>query len=280
MINEQVVDYRGTEIKVLDKGLVKLIDFCGSDARIVQAARVSYGEGTKSVSSDRGLIRYLVRNHHNTPLEMVNFTFLVKMPIVIARQHSRHRTAKINEISGRYSIIKDEYYVPNFERMAQQSTDNKQGSSHELIANPRTIQLSMEAEAGQSFQNYDWYVESGLAREVARINLPLSTYTEMYWQMDLHNLFHYLHLRLDSHAQYEIRVYAQAMLDLISPIVPHAVEAFTDYILEGQHFSKQEMYALGAILQNCGVDVEQTASTWLKGRELREFLDKYNTHFE
>ncbi|MGB4587485.1 MAG: FAD-dependent thymidylate synthase, partial [Rectinemataceae bacterium] len=194
---EEILD---KEFKVLDKGFVRLIDYLGGDDRIVQAARVSYGEGTKSYREDAGLIDYLLRHEHTSPFEQVVLTFHVKLPIFVARQWIRHRTARLNEISGRYSIMKDEFYVPVSGDLAEQSADNKQGRSDEPMDADKAASVIERFERGQkaAYGDYSSLVEEGLAREIARINLPLSLYTEWYWQIDLHNLFRFLMLRMDA----------------------------------------------------------------------------------
>lgn len=240
---EMVLD---KEIQVLNKGFVRLVDYMGNDSRIVQAARVSYGEGTKSYRQDRGLIRYLLRNEHTSPFEQVILTFHCKMPLFVARQWIRHRTARVNEISGRYSVMENEFYLPAEEDVQLQSTDNKQGRSQQKISKELvdwTRQL-LEDDQKQAYHSYTQILDKGIARELSRINLPLSLYTQWYWQIDLHNLFHFLKLRLDPHAQKEIRVYAQAMLDLCQKVCPMATEAFQDYILGGVLISASEKEAL------------------------------------
>jgi len=231
---------------VLDKGFVRLVDYLGSDARIVQSARVSYGEGTKTFREDKGLIDYLLRNQHTSPFEQVSLTFHCKMPIFVARQWVRHRTAKLNEISGRYSVMKDEFYLPSDEAIAFQSTDNKQGRSEEDVPPEVKAKVRDLLERGQrqSFVEYEALLEEGVARELARINLPLSLYTEWYWTMDLHNLFHFLALRLDAHAQLEIRKYAEVILDITRAVAPVAVESFENHLLGGVRFNRQELEAL------------------------------------
>jgi thymidylate synthase (FAD) len=227
------------QINVLDKGFVKLIDSMPrlvpetqktADAAITQAARVSYGDGTKSVSEDRGLIRYLYRHTHTTPFEMVEFKFHCKMPIFVARQWIRHRTANVNEYSGRYSIMKDEFYYPEEDNIRQQSKNNKQGGEKVMETVEAQEFLAKLDEACRGAYNlYTEFAEKGMAREQVRMILPVNLYTEWYWKIDLHNLFHFLGLRCDKHAQWEIRVFADAMLSLIEPIVPWAVEAWNDY---------------------------------------------------
>ncbi len=240
---EQILD---KEIKVLDKGFVRLVDYLGDDSRIVQSARVSYGKGTKSYREDKGLIDYLLRNDHTSPFEQVSFTFHIKMPIVVARQWIRHRTAKVNEISGRYSVMASEFYVPAAEDIALQSDDNKQGRQNEPVSAElaKEIQDIISTEQERVYETYTKLLDMGLAREIARINLPLSLYTEWYWTMDLHNLFHFLRLRMDAHAQKEIRVYANAIFEIIKKITPMAAEAFEKHLLTGISLSGSELEAV------------------------------------
>src|SRR6056297_3237596 len=238
------------EFPVLDKGFVRLVDYMGGDERIVQAARVSYGEGTKTVREDRALIDYLLRNRHTSPFEQVVLTFHVKMPVFVARQWIRHRTARINEISGRYSVMEEEFYVPAGDHIALQSDDNKQGRSGETLDPKRQMEIQGELAAQQkrAYQDYMGYIDHGIARELARINLPLSLYTQWYWQMDLHNLLHFLRLRMDAHAQLEIREYANQIFELTKIVAPLAAEAFEQHVLEAGTFSADEMAALRAML--------------------------------
>lgn len=247
------------EIRVLDKGFVRLVDYMGSDQRIVQAARVSYGEGTKSFRQDRGLINYLMRNEHTSPFEQVILTFHTKMPIFVARQWVRHRTARLNEISGRYSIMKDEFYLPEPGQMRGQSDDNKQARSEEVVATADAMIAEMAEDQRHLYAHYEGMIEQGLAREIARSNLPLSLYTEWYWQCDLHNLFHFLALRMDSHAQYEIRVYAEAMAACAKAVAPLAYEAFEEHRLHAVKFSKSEAQALVALLEGREFEMEERA---------------------
>jgi thymidylate synthase (FAD) len=239
------------EFPVLDKGFVRLVDYLGSDSRIVQAARVSYGEGTKSFRQDKGLISYLMRNEHTSPFEQVNFTFHIKMPIFVARQWIRHRTARVNEISGRYSVMANEAYIPDMEHINFQSDDNKQGRSDEPVDQKTREQVAsiLKADQERAFAAYHEMLDLGIARELARIDLPLSLYTQWYWQMDLHNLFHFLKLRLDNHAQYEIRVYAEAILEIIRTVCPMACEAFEQLILHAERFSSREIEAIKTMIQ-------------------------------
>jgi thymidylate synthase (FAD) len=256
------------EFPVLDKGFVRLVDYLGSDSRIVQSARVSYGEGTKSFRQDKGLITYLMRNDHTSPFEQVNFTFHIKMPIFVARQWIRHRTARVNEISGRYSVMADEAYIPTLEHINFQSDDNKQGRSEEPVdpVLQQKVAQILKDDQQRAFTAYHELLDLGIARELARIDLPLSLYTQWYWQMDLHNLFHFLELRLDSHAQYEIRAYAEVILSMVRAVCPMACEAFERLVVGGKRFSSTELEALKAMLdgQDCP----------LSGREKELFDEK------
>jgi len=267
----------GKEFKVLDKGFVRLIDVMGDDSAIVQAARVSYGEGTKTVREDKGLIRYLMRHRHTSPFEMVEFKFHIKLPIFVARQWIRHRTANVNEYSGRYSVIRDEFYVPEIEEIRTQSQINKQGRSDENISPDLAKNIAKKIEDTQSklYSEYEEFLNLNLARELSRINLPLSTYTEWYWKIDLHNLFHFLKLRLDKTAQFEIRKYAEIMADIVKSIVPLSYEAFEDYLLNSVSFSKNELLFLKNIFNNLPqINEESLISAGFSKTESREFLDK------
>ena len=255
------------DIKVLDKGFVRLIDYMGGDERIVQSARVSYGAGTKSFRQDRGLIHYLMRNWHTSPFEQVQLSFHTKMPIFVARQWVRHRTARLNEISGRYSVMKDEFYLPSPEHVCVQSESNKQGRGETLpLEEALALIASMKAEQEESYKTYLAYLEKGVARELARTNLPVSLYTEWYWQIDLHNLFHFLRLRMDAHAQYEIRAFAEAMAVCAKAVAPIAYEAFEEHHLGSVTFSRSEAAALGCLLNAKAIDLE--------GRALATFEEK------
>ena len=256
------------EFVVLDKGFVRLVDYLGGDDRIAQAARVSYGEGTKTHRENKGLIDYLLRNEHTSPFEQVNFTFHLKMPIFIARQWIRHRTARINEISGRYSIMKDEFYVPDGENIAAQSESNKQGREDSPLPEEmqNSIKAALERDQATLYKSYEGFLDSGLARELARINLPLSLYTEFYWQMDLHNLFHFIRLRIHPHAQYEIRTYATVMLDLIEKVCPLACASFRDHIEGGVRFSKAEREEIRKLLDGEEPDLQGRAQERLKNK--------------
>ena len=228
-------------IKCLDKGFVRLVDSMGGDDAIVQAARVSYGQGTSKVSQDRGLIRYLMRHRHTTPFEMVEFKFHCKMPIFVARQWVRHRTANINEYSLRYSEARDEFYYPEPENIQFQSSLNKQGRSGEVPPELKQKVLDYFHENSErSFALYQELNKAGVARELARSLLPVNIYTEWYWKNDLHNLLHFIGLRSDSHAQYEIRVFSDAMAHYVKEKAPFAWEAYQDYVVHGMRFSKIE----------------------------------------
>src|SRR5688572_3316929 len=255
------------EIKVLDKGFVRLVDYMGGDQRIVQSARVSYGAGTKTVREDRGLINYLMKNWHTSPFQQLELTFHTKMPIFVARQWVRHRTARLNEISGRYSLMQHEFYVPEPEHVCYQSESNRQGRSEALPeAEAREVIAAMEKEQREMYANYGSLLDKNVARELARANLPNSLYTEWYWQIDLHNLFHFLRLRMDPHAQYEIRVYAEAMAECAKAVAPIAYEAFEEHILGSVTFSRAEGHALAAMLAGNDPDLE--------GRALAVFEEK------
>jgi thymidylate synthase (FAD) len=272
----------GKRIDCLDKGFVRLIDVMGDDAAIVQAARVSYGSGTKKVLEDRGLIRYLLRHAHTTPFEMVEFKFHVKLPIFVARQWIRHRTANVNEYSGRYSEMKDEFYTPNPNDIRPQSVLNKQGRSEETLPDGMADQAANAFKSGQddAYAQYQEFLEQGIAREIARINLPVSNYTEWYWKIDLHNLFHFLRLRIDAHAQYEIRVFAEAIAELVKPFVPHAWQAFEDYVLNAHRMTAPELKVMKHLLESMEFPSDETlAELGLKGREAVEFKDKMRNMF-
>ena len=232
-------------IKCLDKGFVRLVDSMGGDDAIVQAARVSYGKGTSKVSQDRGLIRYLMRHRHTTPFEMVEFKFHCKMPIFVARQWVRHRTANINEYSLRYSEARDEFYYPDPKHIQLQSALNKQGRTGKIPKKltDKVLQYFKEI-SERSFEMYQELNEAGLARELIRAILPVNLYTEWYWKNDLHNLLHFISLRSDSHAQYEIRVFSDAMAESVQKVAPFAWEAYQDYVVQGMRFSRIEQSLL------------------------------------
>lgn len=265
---EKILD---KEFKVLDKGFVRLVDYLGGDSRIVQSARVSYGEGTKTVSQDAGLIDYLMRHDHTSPFEQVVLTFHLKMPIFVARQWVRHRTARMNEVSGRYSIMPEEFYVPDASHIAPQSSDNKQGRSDEPFSATDAAEISSTLVAGQeaAYKNYSALIDKGVARELARVNLPLSLYTEFYWQIDLHNLFHFLKLRLDSHAQYEIRAFAEVLLEVTRAVAPLATKSFENNSVNSVTFNGEEMAELKKILEG--------KENSLTGKKRERFDEKIKT---
>jgi thymidylate synthase (FAD) len=272
-------------VPVLDHGFVGLIDIMGDDKAIDEAARTSYGLGTRSVSDMRNLIRYLIRNYHTSPLEMVELKFHLKMPIFVMRQHVRHRTANLNEYSGRYSIMTDEMYVPELERFQGQHPNNKQASGEFLGEDIAESLLNDLKESYKiTYQNYKKAIDQGLAREVARIQLPLATYTELYWKIDLKNFFHYVKLRNDpKHAQKEIVLYADAMYNLVKPKLPIACEAFEDYWLNGVSFSRMEMDLLKRLISfDKWLEINEdfrdekgiAKAFGLTDRELKEFNEK------
>ncbi len=240
------------EVKVHDHGLVALVDTMPrfapagktADFAIVQAARVSYGAGTKQVNEDRGLIRYLARHRHSTPFEMVEFKFHHVMPIFVARQWIRHRTANVNEYSARYSIVRDRFYHPSPDNVRKQSASNRQGGEEPMDGATAQEFLGYLDRVERDYEQYQKFIDKGVAREIARIALPASVYTEWYWKIDLHNLFHFLSLRMEQHAQQEIRDYANAMYALIQPIVPIAAEAFMDYNFGAMHLTRLEIEAI------------------------------------
>lgn len=268
-------------IKCLDKGFVRLVDSMGGDGAIVQAARVSYGKGTSKMSQDRGLIRYLMRHRHTTPFEMVEFKFHCKMPIFVARQWVRHRTANINEYSLRYSEARDEFYYPEPENIQFQSSLNKQGRSGEVPPELKQKVLDYFKENSErSFALYQELNKAGVARELARSLLPVNIYTEWYWKNDLHNLLHFIGLRSDSHAQYEIRVFSDAMAHYVKEKAPFAWEAYQDYVVHGMRFSKIEKGLLEKQLPERVIDdiiediAYQLTATLHKGKP-REEADLY-----
>ena len=262
-------------ISCLDHGFVRLIDYMGDDAAIVQGARVSYGKGTKSTSNDRGLLRYLIRNRHTSPFELNEIKLHVKMPIFVARQFIRHRTFNTNEISARYSILDKEFYLPEPKDMAVQSKNNKQGRGQ--ILSPKQAELALQLLKQDALGAYETYEkllgeEFGLARELARMNLPVNWYTQWYWKVDLHNLLHFLSLRMDSHAQYEARVYANAIGSLVADWVPLVWEAFQDYRLGGTFLSKQEIQILQLALKGNMPSFEEAG---ISKREWRNLCTKF-----
>lgn len=263
-----------TAIPVLDHGFIRVVDYMGDDAAIVQAARVSYGRGTRKTTEDEGLIRYLMRHWHSTPFEMCEIKYHVKLPIFVARQWIRHRTANVNEYSARYSIMDKDFYIPRAENLALQSASNRQGRGEILDADTAAHVLKLlRDDAEQTYGHYEEMLDEngiGLARELARMNLTLNTYTQWYWKTDLHNLFHFLRLRADAHAQYEIRVYAEAMMETAKAWVPLSYAAFCDYRLGAVQFSTKMLDVLKKLL--AGTPVEQPESG-LSKREWAEMMD-------
>ncbi|MFQ5972394.1 MAG: FAD-dependent thymidylate synthase [Alphaproteobacteria bacterium] len=275
------------QLAVLDHGFVRVVDYMGSDAAIVQAARVSYGTGTKQVRQDRGLIRYLLRHRHTTPFEMCEIKYHVKLPVFVARQWIRHRTANVNEYSARYSIMEDEFYIPAREDLAAQSQTNRQGRGE--VLNDREAARVLEILRDDAARCYGHYEEmlneradatildpdrTGLARELARMNLTLNVYTQWYWKIDLHNLLHFLSLRADAHSQYEIRAYANVMLDTVRRWVPYAYEAFDDYVMGGAHVSRTGMEVIRRLIGGETVTQEDSGLTKREWRELMELLER------
>lgn len=256
---------------LLDHGFVRVVDYMGDDSCVVQAARVSYGRGTKKVLQDRGLIRYLLRHRHTTPFEMAEIKLHVKLPIFVARQWIRHRTANVNEYSARYSVMDREFYLPKPEDLATQSKNNKQGRGDALTEEQSAQVLELlRRDAMQSYDTYDGLMnEHNLARELARIDLTLNYYTQWYWKVDLHNLMHFLSLRMDKHAQYEIRVYADAIADFVKDWVPHTWEAFSDYRLGGRFVSRHGVEIIQRLARGEAVTQEGSG---LSGREWRELM--------
>lgn len=262
-----------TAYPVLDYGFVRVIDYMGDDAAICQAARVSYGKGTKSVQNDEGLIRYLMRHWHSTPFEMCEVKLHVKLPVFVARQWIRHRTANVNEYSARYSILDREFYIPAPDKVAAQSVVNNQGRG-EVLTGAEAAQVLdiLKADSTRAYDNYEAMIsqdgQQGLARELARMNLPANIYTQWYWKVDLHNLFHFLRLRADAHAQYEIRVYADEICKIVADWVPLAYRAFEDYRMGGATLSATALDCVRRMV--AGEKVTQETSGMSKG-EWREF---------
>lgn len=262
-------------INVLDNGFVYLVDYMGNDMSIEQAARTSYGPETKSVTSSTGLIRYLMRHRHTSPIEMVELKFHLKMPIFIARQWMRHRTASINEMSGRYSVLPSEFYIPSTNNLNHQSSINNQGRG-ELLSEQeaQAVTQMLRLDADQAYRHYDEMIRRyDVARETARANLPVSIYTEFYWKIDMHNLLHFLKLRLDSHAQLEIRKYAEAVDQIVADGWPITHSAFSDYVKNAVTFSAPELEALNTLLNDLSQE-SWDAGLNLSSRERQEFCDK------
>ena len=276
-------------IPVLDHGFIRVIDYMGDDSSIVQSARVSYGKGTKKVSTDEGLIRYLMRHWHSTPFEMCEIKYHVKLPIFIARQWIRHRTANVNEYSARYSILDKEFYIPAKEQLSAQATNNRQGRG-DLITGQQADEVLkiLKDDAVRTYENYEKMLnerfdgtiidekKSGLARELARMNLTLNSYTQWYWKTDLLNLMNFLFLRGDSHAQYEIRVYAEKMLDTVKKWVPITHAAFLDYRVGAAHLSSKGLKIVKSMINGNKVGYEDSGLSKREWNELMEVIDKKN----
>ncbi|MBW7855145.1 MAG: FAD-dependent thymidylate synthase [Ignavibacteria bacterium] len=282
--NPQIEEILGKEFKILDHGFIRIIDYMGCDSSIVQAARVSYGTGTKKRTQDRNLIRYLMRHRHTTPFEMCEIKLHIKLPIFVARQWIRHRTANVNEYSARYSILDKEYYTPD--SISEQSKNNNQGRGDEIIGieSKESIKLIDDFSA-LAYENYTSLInvdndgviidvnKKSVAREIARMVLPTNYYTQWYWKIDLHNLLHFLSLRADSHAQYEIRVYAEKIAEIVKLWVPDTYEAFNDYVLNASLLSSHEVSLIKKLIRNEKIDKENSG---LSEREWNEFSTKFN----
>ena len=276
--------YQATPL--LDHGFVRVVDYMGDDNAVVQAARVSYGKGTKRVSEDRGLINYLMRHRHTTPFEMAEIKYHIKLPIFVARQWIRHRTANVNEYSARYSILDNEFYIPAPEQLAAQSAQNRQGRDAVLTGDEaKEIFKLLRDDSENNYAHYEYMLNEGpdgepkdpgrkgLARELGRMNLSLNFYTQWYWKTNLHNLLHFLSLRADPHAQYEIRVYADAMLETLKRWVPLTHDAFMDYRMGGVHLSAKGTAAVKKMLAGETVDRKDTGLSAREWRELKASLD-------
>jgi thymidylate synthase (FAD) len=274
-------------IPILDHGFIRVIDYMGDDSSIVQAARVSYGKGTKKVSTDEGLIRYLLRHWHSTPFEMCEIKYHVKLPIFIARQWIRHRTANVNEYSARYSILDKEFYIPTEDKLAAQSKSNRQGRGDILTGDQAQEVLNiLKDDSTRTYQNYEKMLnerydgsiidenKDGLARELARMNLTLNSYTQWYWKTDLLNLMNFLFLRADIHAQYEIRVYAEAMIETLKKWVPITHSAFLDYRVGAAHVSSKGLRVIKSLLNGNEANFEKSGLSKREWNELMEVLEK------
>jgi thymidylate synthase (FAD) len=276
-VSEGMESHLYTAYPVLDHGFVRVVDYMGDDAAICQAARVSYGKGTKSVQNDEGLIRYLMRHWHSTPFEMCEVKLHVKLPVFVARQWIRHRTANVNEYSARYSILDREFYIPGPEQLAAQSVINNQGRGEALTGEEAARVLDiLKSDSTRAYDHYEEMIsdegKQGLARELARMNLPANIYTQWYWKVDLHNLFHFLRLRADSHAQYEIRVYADEICKIVADWVPFAYKAFEDYRMGGETLSAAALDCVRRMLKGEEVTKENSGMSAREWRELQEVL--------
>lgn len=277
--------------EVLDHGFVRVVDYMGNDSSVVQAARVSYGAGTKKVNADKALINYLLAHRHTTPFEMCEIKFHIKLPIFVARQWIRHRTASVNEYSARYSIMEDEFYIPSAQQLAAQSKINHQGRDESRHLNAEEQKRVLQILKEDAKKSYDHYLEminqnvdgtpidpekDGLARELARMNLPLNCYTQWYWKIDMHNLLHFLKLRADSHAQYEIRVYAEIMLDLVKKWVPHCYEAFMKNQKTGINLSGPALDIIKKMIKGDKITQEESGLSAREWGELMNLLEVKN----
>ena len=263
-----------TLFPVLDHGFIRIVDYMGNDSSVVQAARVSYGKGTKKARSDEGLIRYLMRHKHTTPFEMCDIKLHIKLPIFVARQWIRHRTASVNEYSARYSKLEDEFYIPELTHLSSQSGLNRQGRGETLPQEEgKKVQNILRRDSAATYKNYEQMLsqenQEGLSRELARINLPTNVYTQWYWKVNLLNLLKFIHLRIDPHAQYEIRVYAEKLAELVADWVPITSQAFVDYWLQGISLSQQQMALLQRKMKGETITFE---SSGLSRREWNEFV--------
>lgn len=287
-VSDELEEILYKPLTLLDHGFVRVVDYMGNDSSVVQAARVSYGQGTKKVNADKALINYLLSHRHTTPFEMCEIKFHIKLPIFVARQWIRHRTASINEYSARYSIVEDEFYIPSQAALSAQSKMNHQGRDEGKVLNEEESKRVLEILKKDTANAYKHYLEminqdelgnivdeskEGLARELARMNLPLNCYTQWYWKINLHNLLHFLNLRADSHAQYEIRVYAEVMLDVVKKWVPHCFEAFMKHRREGVDFSKPAIDVIKKMIKQEKVSQEESGLT---KREWDDLIQKIN----
>ncbi len=286
IISPGIEDILYRPMPVLDHGFIRVVDYMGDDSSIVQAARVSYGRGTKQSLQDKGLINYLLRHRHTTPFEMCDIKFHIKLPIFVARQWIRHRTASVNEYSARYSILGKEFYLPEKANLASQSKQNKQGRSADMVPDDVAGKV-LDTLKQDAINAYDHYVEMmneddkgnildennvGITRELARMNLTLNYYTEWYWKINLHNLMHFVALRADSHAQYEIRVYAQVMLDIIKAWVPYTYEALENHVINGVKISGHGIEVIKKMINGEKIDQESSNMSKREWAELSSVL--------
>ncbi len=280
VISEGIEEILGKPFSILDHGFIRVVDYLGNDSSIVQAARVSYGAGTKKSKEDQGLINYLMRHGHTTPFEMCEIKLHVKLPIFVMRHWVRHRTANVNEYSARYSILSNEFYIPELSKISEQSKTNKQGRSDDLISREKRQEIAniLEKFSKSAYEKYEYMLEDlSLTRELARTILPVSVYTEMYWKIDLHNLLHFLKLRTDEHAQYEIRCYANKILDIVKTWVPFTYDAFINYRKKAINVPQKWIEINKRIIK--GEKISQESSGLSKG-EWIEFLQSFDLQDE